>query len=111
METLTHVDLDLPAMRRVVEAEGGCLVWGGAVRLSPADDILIRVERALDLDAEGQLVVSVLSKKAAAGASHLVLDIPVGPAASLRFDHPRMASDLPAISWLLRTRSAPARGR
>jgi len=111
METLTHVDLDLPAMRRVVEAEGGCLVWGGAVRLGPADDILIRVERALDLDAEGQLVVSVLSKKAAAGASHLVLDIPVGPAASLRFDHPRMATGLPAISWLLRTRSAPARGR
>ncbi|MFP5295695.1 MAG: thymidine phosphorylase, partial [Alphaproteobacteria bacterium] len=43
METLTKVDLDIPAMRRVVEAEGGCLAWGGAVRLSPADDIFIRV--------------------------------------------------------------------
>ena len=55
-------------MRRVVEREGGCIVWGGAVRLSPADDMLIRVERPLDLDSEGQLVASVLSKKAAAGA-------------------------------------------
>ncbi len=84
METLAPVDLDLATMRRVVEQEGGCIVWGGAVRLSPADDTLIRVERALDLDSEGQLVASVLSKKAAAGSSHLVLDLPVGPTAKVR---------------------------
>jgi thymidine phosphorylase len=60
MEVLAPVDLDVPAMRRVVEREGGCIVWGGAVRLSPADDILIRVERPLDFDSEGQLVASVL---------------------------------------------------
>jgi thymidine phosphorylase len=84
METLAPVDLDLPAMRRVVEREGGCVVWGGAVRLSPADDVLIRVERALDLDSEGQLVASVLSKKVAAGATHLVLDLPVGSTAKVR---------------------------
>jgi thymidine phosphorylase len=52
METLAPVDLDLPAIRRVVERECGCIVWGGAVRLSPADDILIRVERALEIDSE-----------------------------------------------------------
>jgi thymidine phosphorylase len=84
METLTEVELDVPAMRRVVEREGGCIVWGGAVRLSPADDILIRVERPLDLDSEGQLVASVLSKKAAAGSSHVVIDIPVGETAKVR---------------------------
>ena len=84
METLAPVDLDVPAIRRVVEREGGCVVWGGAVRLSPADDLLIRVERVLDLDSEGQLVASVLSKKIAAGATHLVLDIPVGPTAKVR---------------------------
>lgn len=84
METLAPVDLDLRSIRRVVELEGGCVVWGGAVQLSPADDLLIRVERVLDLDSEGQLVASVLSKKVAAGASHLVLDIPVGPTAKVR---------------------------
>lgn len=84
METLAPVDLDLTAIRRVVELEGGCIAWGGAVRLSPADDLLIRVERVLDLDSEGQLVASVLSKKIAAGATHLVLDIPVGPTAKIR---------------------------
>jgi thymidine phosphorylase len=68
----------------VVEREGGCIVWGGAVRLSPADDVIIRVERPLDLDSEGQLVASVLSKKAAAGSTHVVLDMPVGPTAKVR---------------------------
>jgi len=84
METLAPVDLDLTAMRRVVDKEGGCLVWGGAVDLSPADDVLIRVERALDLDSEGQLVASVLSKKIAAGATHVLIDMPVGPTAKVR---------------------------
>ena len=84
METVTRVDLDLPAIRRVVEAEGGCLAWGGALRLSPADDIFIGVERQLEIDPEGQLIASVLSKKIAAGAQRLVLDIPVGPTAKVR---------------------------
>jgi thymidine phosphorylase len=84
METLAPVNLDVQAIRRVVDQESGCIVWGGAVRLSPADDILIRIERALELDSEGQLVASVLSKKIAAGSSHLVLDIAVGPTAKVR---------------------------
>lgn len=84
MEVLAPVDLDLAAMRRVVEAEGGCIAWGGAVGLSPADDVMIRVERPLDFDSEGQLVASVLSKKIAAGSSHVVVDIPVGPGAKVR---------------------------
>ena len=63
---------------------GGCIAWGGAARLSPADDVLIRVERPLDLDSTGQLVASVLSKKAAAGATHVLIDLPVGPTAKIR---------------------------
>lgn len=84
METLTRVDLDTTEIHRVVEQEGGCVAWGGAVKLSPADDILIRVERALDIDSEGQLIASVLSKKIAAGSTHVVLDMPVGPTAKVR---------------------------
>lgn len=86
MEQLTCVDLDVSRMRRVVEQEGGCLVWGGALTLSPADDALIRVERPLDLDSDAQLVASVLSKKIAAGASHALIDIPVGPTTKVRSD-------------------------
>ncbi len=84
METLAPVELDVAAVRKVVEREGGCIVWGGSVGLSPADDMLIQVERPLDFDSEGQLVASILSKKAAAGATHVVIDIPVGPTAKVR---------------------------
>lgn len=84
MEVLAPVDLSLEHMRRVVERTGGCLAWGGRVQLSPADDRLIRVERPLDLDSEGQLVASVVSKKVAAGSTHIVIDMPVGPTAKVR---------------------------
>jgi len=84
METLAPVTLDIAHMRRVVEREGGCIVWGGAVQLSPADDVLIRVARPLDFDGEASLVSSVLSKKIAAGSSHVLIDIPIGPSAKVR---------------------------
>jgi thymidine phosphorylase len=84
METLTEVNLDFDRMREVVDQHGGCLAWGGSVSLSPSDDIIIRVERALDLDSEGQLVASVISKKVAAGSTHVLIDIPVGPTAKVR---------------------------
>jgi len=84
MAVMAPVNLDLSTMRRVVEQEGGCIVWGGNVRLSPADDVLIRVERPLDFDSVGQLVASVLSKKVAAGSSHVLIDMPIGPTAKVR---------------------------
>jgi thymidine phosphorylase len=87
METLAPVDLDVARIRRVVERTGGCIVWGGAVRLSPADDVLIRVERPLDLDSQSQLVASVLSKKVAAGSTHVLIDMPVGLTAKVRGAH------------------------
>lgn len=84
METLTTVTLSYEKMREVVRTQGACLAWGGSVSLSPTDDIIIRVERALDLDSEGQLVASVISKKLAAGSTHVLIDIPVGPTAKVR---------------------------
>lgn len=84
MEVFAPVGLNIAAMRKVVEKENGCIIWGGAVALSPIDDILIRVEHALDIDAEGQLVASILSKKIAAGSNHVIIDIPVGTTAKVR---------------------------
>lgn len=114
METLAPVELDIARLHRVVEMEGGCIAWGGAVKLSPADDILIRVERALDVDTEGQMIASVLSKKIAAGATHLVVDMPVGPTAKVRnADAAQSLSEgLLAVSaaFGIRTRIVPGDG-
>jgi thymidine phosphorylase len=70
-------------MKEVVSACRGCLIWGGHVNLSPADDILIAVERPLSIDTREQMVASIMSKKLAAGSSHLLIDIPVGPTAKV----------------------------
>jgi thymidine phosphorylase len=84
MEVLADVELPLARLKQIVRDTGGCLAWGGTAALSPADDILISVERPLGIDSPGQMVASILSKKVAAGSTHLVLDIPVGPSAKVR---------------------------
>lgn len=84
MEVLAQVELPLERLREIVRDTNGCLAWGGTAGLSPADDILISVERPLAIDSPGQMVASILSKKISAGSTHLVLDIPVGPTAKVR---------------------------
>ena len=84
MEVMAPVNLSMQKIKEVVSKEKGCVAWGSGANLSPADDILIRIERALDLDSEGQLIASVLSKKVAAGSTHLVVDMPVGDTVKLR---------------------------
>jgi thymidine phosphorylase len=84
MEVFAPVNLDIQTMQKIVEQENGCIAWGGAIDLSPADDLLIRIEHAMDLDSEGQMVASILSKKIAAGSTNIVIDIPIGPTAKVR---------------------------
>jgi thymidine phosphorylase len=84
MEILARVGIDIDEMRDIVGRTKGCIVWGGHVNLAPADDILISVERPLGIDTREQLVASILAKKIAAGSTHLVIDIPMGPTAKIR---------------------------
>lgn len=84
MECLANVELSFARMQEIVHELRGCLAWGGTADLAPADDVLISVERPLSLDSPGQMVASILSKKIAAGSTHLVLDIPLGPSAKVR---------------------------
>lgn len=84
MEVLAEVELPIERLQEIVRAHRACLAWGGTAQLSPADDVLIAVERPLSLDSPAQMVASILSKKVAAGSNHLVLDIPVGPTAKVR---------------------------
>lgn len=84
MEVLTHVDLTLSQMHKVVAEVGGCLVWGGNLDLSPADDIIIQVEHPLEIDSEGQMIASILSKKKSVGSTHILLDIPIGSTAKVK---------------------------
>jgi len=84
MEILTRVNLSPKQLHDIVRKHRACLAWGGTAKLAPADDVLISVERPLGIDSQGQMVASILSKKLAAGSTHLLIDIPVGPTAKVR---------------------------
>ena len=84
MEVLANVELDIKSLHDIVRKHRACLAWGGTAQLSPADDIMIAVERPLGIDSLGQMVASILSKKLSAGSTHLLIDIPVGPTAKVR---------------------------
>ncbi|MBU3739223.1 MAG: thymidine phosphorylase family protein, partial [Rhodoferax sp.] len=84
MEVLANVELPLEQLAGIVRQRRACLAWGGTAHLSPADDVLISVERPLSIDSAAQMVASILSKKVSAGSTHLVLDIPIGPTAKVR---------------------------
>ena len=92
MEVLANVELDIKKLHNIVRKHRACIAWGGTARLSPADDIMIAVERPLGIDSLGQMVASILSKKLSAGSTHLLIDIPVGPTAKVR--HMREAQRL-----------------
>jgi thymidine phosphorylase len=83
MEVLAEVELMPNRLHQIVRKERGCLAWGGTANLAPVDDVLISVERPLGIDSHGQLVASILAKKMAAGSTHLLIDIPVGPTAKV----------------------------
>jgi AMP phosphorylase len=78
MEVLAPVSLPINKLKKVIDEVGGFIIWGGAVNLAPADDRIIKVEHPLSIDAEGQMLASIMAKKASVGATHLLMEIPLG---------------------------------
>ncbi len=78
MEVVCNVTYDAQSIKRIAQAVGGTLVWGGGVNLAPVDDAIIKVEYPLSLDPHGQVLASVMAKKKSIGAEYCVIDIPIG---------------------------------
>jgi len=79
MEVLAPVTFNADKIKKIVEKTGGCIVWGGSLNIAPADEKMIKVERPLSFESYDNIVFSIMAKKIASGATHLILDIPVGP--------------------------------
>ncbi len=79
MEVLAQVTFQPKEIERIVNSVGGCIVWNGHLGLAPADDIIIQVEQPLAFESFDKIIISVMAKKIAAGSTHIILDIPVGP--------------------------------
>lgn len=79
LEVVMPVALSNDDLMNTVRKTGACMVWGGALKLSPADDVLITVERGLHIQSFQKLMVSIIAKKVSMGVSHIIIDIPYGP--------------------------------
>lgn len=76
--TFCNVELDASELKKIAETTGGVLAWGGSQNIAPVDDIVIKVEHPLGINPRAQMLASILSKKVAIGATHLLVDIPTG---------------------------------
>ncbi len=79
MEVLAPISFNSDDLKDLINKQKACIVWGGAVDVSPADNILIEIERPLHMDPVGLMIPSILTKKLSMGVKNLVLDIPCGP--------------------------------
>ncbi|MEM1535382.1 MAG: thymidine phosphorylase [Candidatus Pacearchaeota archaeon] len=84
IEQIARVEFEPSEIMRIVNKVKACLVWGGSLGISPADDKIIQVERFLNLDPKCQLIASIMSKKIAVGSNIVLIDIPFGPGAKVK---------------------------
>ena len=82
MEVLARVNLTADEIVKIVKKTKGCLAWGGALDLAPADDAFIKIEYPLGIDP--LLLPSIMSKKKAVGAQYVVIDLPTGRGAKIK---------------------------
>ena len=79
MEVVARVDLSPEEVRFTIERANGCIAWNGRLNHSPVDDVMNSITRPLGIDSTRWAAASILSKKLAAGSTHVMIDIPTGP--------------------------------
>jgi AMP phosphorylase len=83
METVAPVSFNKEEIYKIVEKTNGCIVWGGSFKIAPADDEIIKIEEPLVFESYDKIVVSVMAKKVAFGATHVIIDLPYGKTAKI----------------------------
>lgn len=94
MEVLAPVILTKEKILKIVKKIKACIVWGGNFNIAPADDVIIKVEKELMFESFDKIIISIMSKKIAFGATHVVIDVPYGN--SLKVTHLKDAEILKA---------------
>lgn len=77
MEVLAGVTFTNEEIYKIVAKANGCIIWGESSNNDP-HDLPINLEEPLSPLNFDEVVVSVMTKKIAFGANHMVLDIPYG---------------------------------
>jgi AMP phosphorylase len=78
MEVLAPVAFTKEKVLQILEKEKAGIFWGGAMDSAPADNVLINIEKPLNMDPFPLMIASIIAKKMSMGVKKLVLDIPCG---------------------------------
>ena len=84
VEVFCPVELEASKLKNIAETAGGVLAWGGSMNIAPVDDMVIDIEYPLGINPRAQMLASILSKKLALSATHLLVDIPMGTGTKVR---------------------------
>lgn len=84
METVARVDLTAADVAHCVEQANACIAWNGRLNHSAVDDVMNAITRPLGIDSNRWSVASILSKKLAAGSTHVIVDLPYGERTKLK---------------------------
>ena len=81
---LANVEADEAKLKKLIKENRGAIVDYNTLPIANASKIVSSVERALGISQQQHIVSSILAIKLAAGVTHLVLDIPVGPSSRIK---------------------------
>lgn len=81
---LANVDISEDKLKQLIKDNRGAIADYNKLPIAFASKIVSSVERALGVTQQQHIVASILAIKLAAGITHLVLDIPVGPTSRIK---------------------------
>ncbi|HPR91262.1 MAG TPA: thymidine phosphorylase [Candidatus Paceibacterota bacterium] len=84
LSVIAPVSFDREEIENIVKKTNACLIWGGALKIAPADDRFITVLKHLGTEPLSKMVVSIMAKKVAMGVTHLVIDFPMGEGTKIK---------------------------
>ncbi len=84
MGVLANVEADEKKLKQLIEANNAAIVSYDALDIARASKIIAAAERHIGITQHEHIVSSILAIKMAAGVTHLLIDIPVGPRSRIK---------------------------
>jgi len=78
MEVLCPVNITHERILKTIKKTNACIIWETALNPMGVDELLIKIRHPLSIDPEGLLLASIMAKKKAVGATHVLIDLPYG---------------------------------
>jgi AMP phosphorylase len=83
LEVIMPMSFKKEQLEAMIEKSGAFMVWGGGLDLAPADDEIIKIQKAIGIESIDKFVSSILAKKIAQGVNTVIFDVPVGKGAKI----------------------------